>query len=99
TLLCRGGNGTVVPLSTYLIVVISLFFLDTIAFVFMQMNYISEKNNFSNCILGIAFLSSLIYFAETIIIIQKPIEEYLSLEVKTNDTAIFYFFRQLNFML
>lgn len=99
TLLCRDGNGTVVPLSTYLIVVISLFFLDTIAFVFMQMNYISEKNNFSNCILGIAFLSSLIYFAETIIIIQKPIEEYLSLEVKTNDTAIFYFFRQLNFML
>ncbi len=99
TLLCRGGNGTVVPLSTYLIVVISLFFLDTIAFVFMQMNYISEKNNFSNCILGIAFLSSLIYFAETIIIIQKPIEEYLSLEVKTNDTAIFYFFRQLNFIL
>ncbi|MEH5880695.1 GGDEF domain-containing protein [Klebsiella variicola] len=65
----------------------------------MQMNYISEKNNFSNCILGIAFLSSLIYFAETIIIIQKPIEEYLSLEVKTNDTAIFYFFRQLNFIL
>ncbi|SWJ42840.1 diguanylate cyclase [Klebsiella pneumoniae] len=64
----------------------------------MQMNYISEKNNFSNCILGIAFLSSLIYFAETIIIIQKPIEEYLSLEVKTNDTAIFYFFRQLNFI-
>lgn len=43
TLLCEGGDGSVVPLSTYLIVVISLFFLDTIAFVFMQMNYISEK--------------------------------------------------------
>lgn len=99
TLLCEGGDASVVPLSTYLIVVISLFFLDMIAFVFMQMNYISEKNRFSNCIIGFAFLSSLVYFAETIIIIQKPIEEFLSLEVKTNDTAIFYFFRQLNFML
>ncbi|XTZ37542.1 sensor domain-containing diguanylate cyclase [Salmonella enterica] len=98
TLLCKGSDGALVPLSTYLIVVISLFFLDTIAFVFMQMNYISEKNRFSNCILSFAFLSSLIYFAETIIIIQKPIEDFLSLVVRINDTAIFYFFRQLNFI-
>lgn len=44
------------------------------------------------------FFSSLIYFAETIIIIQQPVKPCLSVQMKANDTAIFYLFRQLSFI-
>ncbi|HCD3967466.1 TPA: MASE4 domain-containing protein, partial [Escherichia coli] len=63
----------VVPRSTYLMVMIALFFIDTVAFIFMQLYFIYDRRQFSNCILSLAFLSCLIYFVKTVIIIQQII--------------------------
>ena len=54
--------------TTYLIVMIALFFLDTIIFIFIQMLYASDRTRFSLFILSLAFLSGLVYFIETIIV-------------------------------
>lgn len=54
----------VVPRSTYLMVMIALFFIDTVAFIFMQLYFIYDRRQFSNCILSLAFLSCLIYFVK-----------------------------------
>ncbi|MBE4855880.1 GGDEF domain-containing protein [Enterobacter cloacae complex sp. P40RS] len=85
-----------VPMTTYLIVMIALFFLDTIIFIFIQMQYASDRSHPSLLILSLAFLSGLVYFIETIVIIQLPENAGFSYAVKTNDTAVFYFFRQLS---
>ncbi len=45
-----------VPQSTYLMVMIALFVIDIIAFIFMQLYFIYDRRQFSNCILGLAFL-------------------------------------------
>jgi hypothetical protein len=42
----------VVPRSTYLMVMIALFFIDTVAFIFMQLYFIYDRRQFSNCILS-----------------------------------------------
>lgn len=59
-----------VPMTTYLIVMIALFFLDTIISIFIQMQYASDRSHLSLLILSMAFVSGLIYFIETIIVIQ-----------------------------
>lgn len=87
-----------VPMTTYLIVMIALFFLDTIISIFIQMQYASDRSHLSLLILSMAFLSGLIYFIETIIVIQLPEDAGLTHTLKTNDTAVFYFFRQLSFI-
>lgn len=70
---CVNDNpGFRVPMTTYLIVMIALFFLDTIIFIFIQMLYASDRTRFSLFILSLAFLSGLVYFIETIIVIQLP---------------------------
>ncbi len=88
-----------VPQSTYLMVMIALFVIDIIAFIFMQLYFIYDRRQFSNCILGLAFLSCLIYFIKTVIIIQQPIEGGLTNSIIQNDTAIYYFFRQVRALL
>ncbi len=96
---CVNDNpGFRVPMTTYLIVMIALFFLDTIIFIFIQMQYASDRTHLSSLILSMAFLSGLVYFIETIVIIQYPEHAGFSNAVKTNDTAVFYFFRQLSFI-
>jgi len=92
-------NITAIPQSTYQIVIVALFFIDAIAAIFMFTQYICNKNNYYILILGFSFLSGLIYFAETIAVIQKPIEACAAIEIKSNDIAIFYLFRQLSFIL
>ncbi|KAE9882294.1 diguanylate cyclase [Escherichia coli] len=89
---------TIIPQSTYLIIVIALFFIDVIAFMFLQIDYASDCSSYSKFILSIAFLSSLVYLAETVIIIQQPVKALFSVQVKANDTAIFYLFRQISFV-
>lgn len=84
---------TIIPQSTYLIIVIALFFIDVIAFMFLQIDYASDCSSYSKFILSIAFLSSLVYLAEAVIIIQQPVKSLFSVQVKANDTAIFYLFR------
>ena len=74
------GVEEVVPRSTYLMVMIALFFIDTVAFIFMQLYFIYDRRQFSNCVLSLAFLSCLIYFVITVIIIQQIIEERLTRE-------------------
>lgn len=86
----------VVPRSTYLMVMIALFFIDTVAFIFMQLYFIYDRVQFSNCILSLAFLSCLIYFVKTAIIIQQFIEGHLISSVVQNDIAIYYLFRQMS---
>ncbi|EHL0223820.1 GGDEF domain-containing protein [Escherichia coli] len=86
----------VVPRSTYLMVMIALFFIDTVAFIFMQLYFIYDRVQFSNCILSLAFLSCLIYFVKTVIIIQQFIEGHLISSVVQNDIAIYYLFRQMS---
>ena len=86
----------VVPRSTYLMVMIALFFIDTVAFIFMQLYFIYDRRQFSNCILSLAFLSCLIYFVKTVIIIQQIIEGRLTSSVVQNDIAIYYLFRQMS---
>ncbi|HAG7731436.1 TPA: GGDEF domain-containing protein [Escherichia coli] len=86
----------VVPRSTYLMVMIALFFIDTVAFIFMQLYFIYDRRQFSNCILSLAFLSCLIYFIKTVIIIQQIIEGRLTSSVVQNDIAIYYLFRQMS---
>lgn len=39
----------------------------------------------------LAFLSGLVYFIETIIVIQLPEHAGFTRAAKTNDTAVFYF--------
>lgn len=97
---CVNDNpGFRVPMTTYLIVMIALFFLDTIIFIFIQMLYASDRTRFSLFILSLAFLSGLVYFIETIIVIQLPEHAGFTQAAKTNDTAVFYFFRQLSFIV
>ncbi|MEW0729476.1 MASE4 domain-containing protein [Escherichia coli] len=60
------GVEEVVPRSTYLMVMIALFFIDTVAFIFMQLYFIYDRRQFSNCVLSLAFLSCLIYFEKGI---------------------------------
>ncbi len=86
----------VVPRSTYLTVMIALFFIDTVVFIFMQLYFIYDRTRFSNCILSLAFLSCLIYFVKTVIIIQQFIEGHLTSSNVQNDIAIYYFFRQMS---
>ena len=86
----------VVPRSTYLMVMIALFFIDTVSFIFMQLYFIYDRRQFSNCILSLAFLSCLIYFIKTVIIIQQIIEGRLTSSVVQNDIAIYYLFRQMS---
>lgn len=86
----------VVPRSTYLTVMIALFFIDTVVFIFMQLYFIYDRTRFSNCILSLAFLSCLIYFVKTVIIIQQLIEGHLTSINVQNDIAIYYFFRQMS---
>ena len=88
-----------IPQSTYLMVMIALFVIYTIAFIFMQLYFIYDRRQFSNCILGLAFLGCLIYFIKTVIIIQQPIDGRLTRSVIQNDTAIYYFFRQVTLCL
>lgn len=90
------GVEEVVPRSTYLMVMIALFFIDTVAFIFMQLYFIYDRRQFSNCVLSLAFLSCLIYFVITVIIIQQIIEERLTSSVVQNDIAIYYLFRQMS---
>ncbi|EHH4995069.1 GGDEF domain-containing protein, partial [Escherichia coli] len=90
------GVEEVVPRSTYLMVMIALFVIDTVAFIFMQLYFIYDRRQFSNCVLSLAFLSCLIYFVITVIIIQQIIEERLTSSVVQNDIAIYYLFRQMS---
>lgn len=85
-------------MTTYLIVMIALFFLDTIIFIFIQMLYASDRSRFSLFILSLAFLSGLVYFIETIIVIQLP--SMLVLPRRQKPTIRRYsIFRQLSFIV
>lgn len=89
------GVEEVVPRSTYLMVMIALFYRYCCIY-FMQLYFIYDRRQFSNCVLSLAFLSCLIYFVITVIIIQQIIEERLTSSVVQNDIAIYYLFRQMS---
>ncbi|WDC13692.1 MASE4 domain-containing protein [Escherichia albertii] len=67
--------------------------------IFMFLYYTSHQKQIYLLILSIAFLNNLYYFIETIIIVQTPISSNSLIIQKANDIAIFYFFRQINFVL
>lgn len=87
-----------IPQLNYLIVVVALFFLNAIIFIFMILKYFANSRHFSTLIMSLAFLSSLVYFVETIFIIKEPIIESALIQIKSNDISIFYLFRQLSFI-
>ncbi|HEI3742042.1 TPA: MASE4 domain-containing protein, partial [Escherichia coli] len=65
----------------------------------MFLYYTSHQKQIGLLILAIAFLNNLYYFVETIIIVQTPISSESLIIQKANDVAIFYFFRQISFVL
>ncbi|MDA8478938.1 GGDEF domain-containing protein [Citrobacter sp. Awk 4] len=87
-----------IPQINYLIVVVALFFLNTIIFIFMILKYLANNQHFSTLILSLAFLSSLVYFVETIFAIHEPINGSALIHIKANDISIFYLFRHLSFI-
>lgn len=87
-----------VPQTTYLIIIVGLFFLYGIIFLFMLFQYLCRKDLTYLMILGMAFLSNDIYFIETIYIVQDLINDSGLIEKRTNDIAIFYYFRQVSFI-
>ncbi|MGC6653454.1 MASE4 domain-containing protein, partial [Escherichia coli] len=62
----------------------------------MQLYFIYDRRQFSNCVLSLAFLSCFIYFVKTVIIIHQIIEERFTSSVVQNDIAIYYLFRQMS---
>lgn len=82
----------------YLIVVVGLLFLNVIIFLFMLTKYLANKKRFPVLIISLAFLSSLTYFIETIVLIHDPINNNILIQTKANDISIFYLFRQLSFI-
>ncbi|HCT9708386.1 MULTISPECIES: sensor domain-containing diguanylate cyclase [Citrobacter] len=87
-----------VPQTIYLIIIVGLFFLYGIIFLFMLFQYLCRKDLTCLIVLGMAFLSNNIFFVETIYIVQDLINDHTSIEKRTNDIAIFYYFRQLSFI-
>ncbi|MBJ8869616.1 GGDEF domain-containing protein [Citrobacter braakii] len=87
-----------VPQTVYLIIIVGLFFLYGIIFLFMLFQYLCRKDLTCLMILGMAFLGNDIFFAETIYIVQNLINDNVSIEKRTNDIAIFYYFRQVSFI-
>lgn len=82
-----------VPQTVYLIIIVGLFFLYGIIFLFMLFQYLCRKDLTCLMILGMAFLGNNIFFVETIYIVQDLINDHASIEKRTNDIAIFYYFR------
>lgn len=93
------GQYHIITQSTYLMMMVALFFIDIIAFLFMQLYFIYDRNNFSHCILGLAFLSCIIYLVLTIIIVQQYESDTVSVVSIHNSIMVHYFFRQLSFCL
>ncbi|NDO80225.1 hypothetical protein CJP72_05365 [Citrobacter sp. NCU1] len=87
-----------IPQMNYLIVVVALFFINTIIFIFMILKYFANTQHLSTLLLSLAFLSGLVYFVETIYIIREPINGSSLIYTKANDISIFYLFRQLSFI-
>ncbi|EJG2189921.1 MULTISPECIES: sensor domain-containing diguanylate cyclase [Citrobacter] len=87
-----------VPQTVYLIIIVGLFFLYGIIFLFMLFQYLCRKDLTCLMILGMAFLGNNIFFVETIYIVQDLINDHASIEKRTNDIAIFYYFRQISFI-
>lgn len=100
---CNGGfvlnsaNQLTVPPSTYLMMIVALFFIDVIAFLFMQLYFIHDRSNFSNCILGLAFFSCIIYLILTMVIVQQAITNETPVLRTHKTVAMHYFFRQFSF--
>lgn len=84
-----------IPHATYLMMVVTLCFIDVIVFIFMLLYYIVNRQ-FSKLILSLAFFSGIIYYIETIISVNGFVQSALSVQSTTNDIAIFYLFRQLS---
>ncbi|ENK6891833.1 GGDEF domain-containing protein [Escherichia albertii] len=98
TLYNENTNVKLIPQMNYLMVVVALFFLNSVIFLFMLMRYYINKNILPTLILSLAFLSGLFYLIETIVIIHKPINDSTLIQTKSNDISIFYLFRQLSFI-
>ncbi|WP_201261855.1 MASE4 domain-containing protein, partial [Escherichia sp. MOD1-EC6475] len=98
TLYNENTNIKLIPQMNYLMVVVALFFLNSIIFLFMLMKYFIKRDIFPTLILSLAFLSGLFYLTETIFIIHKPINDSTLIQTKSNDISILYLFRQLSFI-
>ncbi|ENA5973173.1 GGDEF domain-containing protein [Escherichia albertii] len=85
--------------TNYIIFIVGLFFINLMICIFMFLYYTSHQKQIYLLILSIAFLNNLYYFIETIIIVQTPISSDSLIIQKANDIAIFYFFRQISFVL
>ncbi|EOX8490491.1 sensor domain-containing diguanylate cyclase [Salmonella enterica subsp. houtenae] len=88
-----------IPQTVYLVILVGLFFIYGIIFLFMLFQYLCRKDLSYIMILGLAFLSCNIYFSETIYLVLNFINDTKSIEEGTNDIAIFYFFRQISFIV
>lgn len=88
TLYNENTNVKLIPQMNYLMVVVALFFLNSVIFLFMLMRYYINKNILPTLILSLAFLSGLFYLIETIIIIHKPINDSTLIQTKSNDISI-----------
>lgn len=89
----------VIPQIPYIIFMVALLLVNFIVFIFFQMKYAFNRKVLSNFLISLPFLSSIIYLVESVFIMYKPSGQFFTLHTKANDTAIFFFFRQLNFVL
>ncbi|EAZ5467739.1 GGDEF domain-containing protein [Salmonella enterica] len=87
------------PEVNHQILIVALFFINAIISIFIFMSFIINKRDTSVFLLGLAFFSGLVYFVETILIIQKATNKFTEIQDFSERIAIFYFFRQLNFVL
>ncbi|ECX4263720.1 GGDEF domain-containing protein, partial [Salmonella enterica] len=87
------------PSVNHQILLVALFFINIIISIFMFMSFIINKKDNSVFLLGLSFFSGLVYFTETIFIIQKTANEFTEIQTNSERIAVFYFFRQLNFVL
>ena len=69
TLYNENTNVKLIPQMNYLMVVVALFFLNSIIFLFMLMKYFIKRDIFPTLILSLAFLSGLFYLTETIFLL------------------------------
>ncbi len=85
-------------MTTYLIVMIALFFLDTIIFIFIQMLYASDRSRFSLFILSPHFLVG--WFISLRRSLSFSFRSMLVLPVRQNQRyGGILFFRQLSFIV
>ncbi|WP_097301520.1 sensor domain-containing diguanylate cyclase [Escherichia coli] len=101
-MLLHDNNGIYITQTTqasYSVFIIGLFFINLMIFIFLLLYYVSNQRKSYLLILSLAFLGNMYYLLEAAIISLSPAGNELSIIYqKSNNIAIYYLFRQFNFI-